>query len=416
MKRLIVGVDPGLTCGLAILSLDGTPLLVSSRREWPFSSLIQIIAQIGEPTIISSDVSPAPEMLEKLSQTFSSVLFTPLISMGTDEKHDLARNYVEHYDFKTENTHEIDALAAAIKAYQHYRNKFRQVDARIKKAGLKISADDVKDLIVRGQTMNRAIQIVLSPDKPSSPQVVSRTVPREERLKNLVIELRKRMVLEKEIAKKVRALNRELRTKIKDSQSEIGNLQEKIIDIRRQQKLQIKREREYQILQDEVNSLRNEILKQSIQLDDYKKRFDRIQRLRELESQGKLVLLKPIETFTKEGLEKAYQLYGIRAGDYVFLLDPSGGGASTAQSLSKRGIRAVITVGPMSHQAKDVFVKYMVPTVSSERIIIEWFEGLPYAHSEGLKKVFREFRDSEDSRALDRLKTIIEDHRKELGN
>lgn len=64
MKRLIVGVDPGVTVGLAAaLSLDGVPISVDSRRNWTFSDLIKAISELGEPTIISSGVTPASALL-----------------------------------------------------------------------------------------------------------------------------------------------------------------------------------------------------------------------------------------------------------------------------------------------------------------------------------------------------------------
>ena len=63
MKRLIVEVDPGVTVGLAALSLDGVPISVDSRRNWTFSDLIKAISELGEPTIISSGVTPASALL-----------------------------------------------------------------------------------------------------------------------------------------------------------------------------------------------------------------------------------------------------------------------------------------------------------------------------------------------------------------
>jgi len=59
-----------------------------------------------------------------------------------------------------------------------------------------------------------------------------------------------------------------------------------------------------------------------------------LQRLRELESKGELILLKPIDRFTAEGLERASKLYEIKPGDYVLLLDATGGGATTARKLA----------------------------------------------------------------------------------
>jgi len=414
MKRLIVGVDPGVTVGLAALSLDGVPVFIDSRRGWAFSSLIHKITELGEPTIVSSDVSPPSEILERLSVKLNAVLFVPLISMGVDEKHQTARAYMERYGLKLKNAHEMDALAAAVKAYQHYRNKFEQVETRIKKQGIKVSVDDVKDLVVRGHTVKRAVQLLQSSGKVKAPPIVKKPVPREEQMKSLIRELRERLIREKERSKRLRESNRELRLKIKGLKTEISHLKDVIEKIRSDQSAQVRREREYQMLLNEVNRLRAKVSEQSARLEDYRRRFDEMRRLRELESKGRLILLKPIEAFTENGLRKAFRLYEIKAGDCVFLLDPSGGGAATAEALAKRGVKAVVTKGSMSHHARGVFEEYMIPVVSHEKLEIEWIEGFPYADLESLKRAIREVGEAETSKVYEEIIAILEDHKKEL--
>jgi predicted RNase H-like nuclease (RuvC/YqgF family) len=127
-----------------------------------------------------------------------------------------------------------------------------------------------------------------------------------------------------------------------------------------------------------------------------------------------MVLLKPVEAFTKEGLEKAFKLYEVKTGDFILLLDPSGGGATTAESLVKRGVKGVVTRGVMSHQAMEVFAKYMVPVIPYEKLAIEWIEGLSYIDSESLRRAVKEVKESEYWKTFEELKTIVEDHRKEL--
>lgn len=414
VKRLIVGVDPGLNCGLAVLTLDGFPLLIDSRREWTFSNLIQTITELGEPTIVSSDVSPASELIDDLSKKLNAVLFTPLISLGTNEKHELARLYTERYEVKAKNIHEVDALAAAVKAYQHYKNKFEQVEAKIKRQGLKVSVDDVKDLVVRGYTLNRAVQTLLSSGEAKASTIIRRVISQEEKMKSFIEELKERIILEKEKSKRLKMANRDLRLKIKTLETEISSLKRKNEEIKNEQIAQIRREREYQLLLDEVKMLRRKITECSKQIEDYRQRFEQLQRLKELESQGKLALLKPVESFTKDGLEKSFKLYEVKTGDFILLLDPSGGGAATAESLAKRGVKAVVTRGVMSYQAMEVFAKYMIPVIPCEKLAIEWIEGLPYVDSESLRKAVKEVKESEYWRALEELKTIVEDHRKEL--
>ena len=189
MKKLIVGIDPGVTVGLAVLSLDGKPVLVESKRGWSLSELLKRISEIGEPTIISSDVSPASDILENLSHKLNAVLFVPMISMGADEKRQIARDYAEIYGLKLKNAHEVDALAAAVKAYRHYEKKFHHVETRIKRMSIKVSTDKVKDLVVRGYSTKRAVQYLQSAEKHKPPPIVKRLVPREEKMKLSLIHI-----------------------------------------------------------------------------------------------------------------------------------------------------------------------------------------------------------------------------------
>ena len=410
-----MGVDPGVTVGLAVLSLDGQPILVESRRGWSLPEIVKKISELGEPTLISSDVSPASEILEQLSHKLNAVLFVPSISMGADEKRQLARDYADLYGLKLKNTHEADALAAAVKAYKHYEKKFEHVEARIKALSIKISADDVKDLVVRGYSLKRAVQHLREVDKYKAPVVVKRLVPKEERLKSLIEELQDRLAKERERIKNLRQTNRTLRARIKNLEAEILSLRETIREIKSKQSLEVRREREYNLLMDELEKTKAKVREYSMKLEEYKRRFNDMQRLRELESQGRLIMLKPIEAFTDRGLQKAFQLYGIKAGDSVLLLDPSGGGAATAEELAKRGIKVVVTKGQMSHNALEIFEKYMIPIIHRDGLKIEWIEGLPYVNSESLREAIKKARKREALTVYHQIRTILEDHRREIA-
>jgi predicted RNase H-like nuclease (RuvC/YqgF family) len=415
MKHLIVGVDPGVTVGLAALTLNGQPILVESRRSWSFAELIKTITDLGEPTVVSSDVSPASELLERLSHKLNAVLYVPLFSMAADEKRQTAKEYAQLYGLKIMNAHESDALAAAVKAFQHYQRKFEQVEVRLKRLSLSLPVDDVKNLVAKGHTIKRAIQMLQDSKHVVAPQIVKRAIPTEEHLKDMIAELEARLAWEQQKSEALRLENRDLRRKVKTLEDEIASQKEITEKVRSRQLSEIRREREYELLSDELQKAKAKLSEYSVQLEDYKQRFDGMQRLRELESQGRLILLKPIEAFSENGLRKAFQLYGIKAGDSVLLLDPSGGGAATAEELAKRGVKVVVARGSMSHQASEVFAAHMVPVVPAEGLKIEWFEGLPHVDSESLRKMVKEASQTEVTEAYEEIKTMLEDHRKEVA-
>ena len=55
-KFTIVGIDPGTTVGIAILSLDGELLYLKSFRGIAPDEVVKLIAEYGKPAVIASDV------------------------------------------------------------------------------------------------------------------------------------------------------------------------------------------------------------------------------------------------------------------------------------------------------------------------------------------------------------------------
>jgi predicted RNase H-like nuclease (RuvC/YqgF family) len=415
MKKLVLGVDPGVTCGVAALTLEGTPIYVGSRRDWKLSDLLKMLTNLGEPVLVSSDVSPAPGLVKKISANLNASVFTPLISLGTVEKQHLARSYAEGYDIKLSNTHEIDALAAALKAYNHFRSKFEQIEMHTEIADSKVSIDEVKELLVKGYSINRAIDYLQArPREKTPPPILTKRIPTERRIKDMLKVLKSRLILEKKERKRLAAENRELNRQIRSLKKEISGLQEKIDEIGGEQLIEIRKEREVHRLQVEVQSLKRRLRRSSGKLSEYKERLNALQRLRELESKGELILLKPIERFTAEGLERASKLYEIKPGDYVLLLDATGGGATTARKLAEKGVRSLVLKTSMSHQARDEFAAYDIPLISAEKVKIEWIAGFPYVKSSSLNDAFERLQTKEVREVTTEVQHIIEEHREEL--
>ena len=89
--------------------------------------------------------------------------------------------------------------------------------------------------------------------------------------------------------------------------------------------------------------------------------------------------------------------------------------AATAEELAKRGVKTIVAKGQMSHNALEIFEKYMIPVVSHDDLKIEWIEGLPYADSESLRKAIKEAEKGEALTVYGQIKTLLEDHRREIA-
>ncbi len=90
---IIVGIDPGTTTAIAVITLDGELRMLHSGRMMPMSEVIEMIAEQGRPLIIASDVFPTPNTVEKIRRAFNAVLGTPSDLLTSGNKIELARPF-----------------------------------------------------------------------------------------------------------------------------------------------------------------------------------------------------------------------------------------------------------------------------------------------------------------------------------
>ncbi|MEM5810925.1 MAG: DUF460 domain-containing protein [Candidatus Aenigmatarchaeota archaeon] len=125
----MVAVDPGITTGIAILDAYGNILDIYSKRDMSRAEIINHILKFGKPVVMSSDVKIVPSSVEKVATKLGCILYSPDASLSLNEKRELTK---ENYHI-LKNDHEVDALAAAIKAWKYYRTLFSKVNNILKK-------------------------------------------------------------------------------------------------------------------------------------------------------------------------------------------------------------------------------------------------------------------------------------------
>ncbi len=129
IKHIIVGVDPGTTVGIAVLDLEGNIIEVESGKNLSVADVIFEIQSFGEPLVIATDRNPAPKSVKKVKAAFKCLLFEPEEHLSVAEKKELLRN-IDPELKKKMNNHEKDALAAALKAFNHFSAKIRNLRKR----------------------------------------------------------------------------------------------------------------------------------------------------------------------------------------------------------------------------------------------------------------------------------------------
>jgi predicted RNase H-like nuclease (RuvC/YqgF family) len=356
----IVGIDPGTTIGVAMLDLEGRPIDVFSSKNYSVSDVVARIISLGKPLIVASDVTPTPSMVKRISSIFATLVPELDESLSLEEKIALAKG--AGYEYK--NAHERDALAASVTAFKRYRKKFSQVQ---KKTPAGMNVEEVKAQVVKGVSISAAI------DRLISVKWANKGVIREE-----TKEEKKSNEESEEIWR--------LRKIIKGKDEKIAMLEELTTALKTmddEKKLKISR------LNHKLDSMRSERRKKMAVLEEIRRRDNTIERLREElndrdeknveqrtiieELKGKRGVkggkrVKLIKSFCHDAISDAHRRYGLKRGDVVFLEDGSGGGASTAELLVKKGISAIIYGKELSHFATNTFLRFRIPTFSIDEM------------------------------------------------
>jgi predicted RNase H-like nuclease (RuvC/YqgF family) len=162
-KGLILGIDPGISTGIAILDLDGNPLLTYSSKNLDRGEILNIVSPLGIVVIVATDVSHPPDLVKKIAATLNAQLYVPQKDLSSDEKHELINKIMEKYPWiNIQDTHERDALVAAYKAYSSIADKIKQAMSKVDEIDLSLDREKIKIDIVRGKSIAEAIEEEIS--------------------------------------------------------------------------------------------------------------------------------------------------------------------------------------------------------------------------------------------------------------
>ncbi len=218
-KYLIIGYDPGMKVGLAAIDLDGKPVLITSGRTLDRSEIANLLLKEGIPAIVATDKNPVPEMVRKLAAMLGAQLYVPPKSLSTGEKELLVRSFCSKHGVSVMNTHERDALSAAIKAFRIYEEKARKLAVKVKSMGLPVNelqkykarlisdeplstiVEDIIDDVVRSSRKLKPVRKVIASNSSSSSDETLRELNRrlDEVVKERELYKEKVRELEKEV-------------------------------------------------------------------------------------------------------------------------------------------------------------------------------------------------------------------------
>lgn len=125
---------------------------MTSKEEPRRGEIIKYILKFGKPIIIASDVNPLPKTVEKIASSLGSKVYFPEVSLSNAEK----MKIIEGYNEKIKDSHQKDALAAALKAFKKYHELFLKVEETLKKLNKEAIFDEVVKMLLEVKTENVA--------------------------------------------------------------------------------------------------------------------------------------------------------------------------------------------------------------------------------------------------------------------
>ncbi|MEM4672815.1 MAG: DUF460 domain-containing protein [Sulfolobales archaeon] len=249
---IIVGIDPGISYGIAIVDLNGVIQATYTVAGGDLGEIIPRITKHGTPIVVASDIRPAPESVRRIASIFGARLYEPEYIPSDSEKEEL----IKDLGYKPSTIHERDALFSAMLFYRKMVPKLQQIDRIIKDLNIRIDPLKVKSEVIRGVDLASAIEgifreILQSEDARSELIVrdfVKEIMTTSARLKKLEEEYQKLLMENKRLKEKISELNRYSLS-----------LQSELESIKRDLRSDVMRDREVSMLSDRLKICLNSV-------------------------------------------------------------------------------------------------------------------------------------------------------------
>ena len=393
------------------MDLQGKIISIKSFKEISRAEIINYIISYGKTVLISTDVYPPPKMVKKLASTLNAKIHHPdkdmsvgskieLVESYIGEKPSLGRSKVIITEKLPQNAHERDALAAAILTYKKYQSKLILAENRSRNAGLPTEQiEEIKIMFIEGKAISSAIQNMvemnLNPDEnnQSNKESISKTCninSKKESLtlhpsSNMISKFKQKIKTQERQIRNLKTKNKVLKGEIKGYKSDLEKLHHKIDKLHYQYTNDILYKKEMASKLSLIKKLQvkyNQEKTLRLELEDNLKSMGSIETI---DSSENVIPIKIIETFTREGILNACEYWKIKNDDLVLLKNSEGGGSQTASQLISMGVKAVLIIENVSHNAEEEFERNMVPLLKADQLDLKIIDQFAIVNNKNLQ-------------------------------
>ncbi|MCU4743673.1 DUF460 domain-containing protein [Natronoglomus mannanivorans] len=400
--HVIVGIDPGTTTAVAIVSLDGSILDVWSSRTSDTADVIEWIVERGRPIVVAADVTPIPETVEKFRRSFDAAPWTPQRDLPIDEKQHRTRE--EPYD----DDHQRDAIAAALFAFDAHEDQFERIARKIPPG---MDHGEITARVVAGEeSVEAALRDLTEDDEPEEESTEHE--PRE-----LTDEEKRIRDLEEQVDR-LQSHVGTLENRLEEKDDRIEELEGELTATRQEERREVRRNREVTRLERRANQLERERDEAREETEALEKKVERMKELWKLDhsnfadvsaKKAGLVPVKVVEKFTNDAIREADEQYGISADDVVYLRDASGAGRSTAELLADFEPRVVLkNGGGLSDIADAILFDREIPIGPADDVAMQEVDELAVAREEDVESVIDDWHDRAKERQKQQKASMVD--------
>lgn len=217
-ELVIVGIDPGTTLGYAVFSMDGTIIAYGSSKTFTLNTLIKHITSVGRCILVGTDKKKVPDFIDKFRVKVGAKVFAPSVDIPVREKRQMTEDYVY------KNSHEMDAIAAALFAYSKVMPLITKVQHAL--AHRSEQFDTIfQTVFLKEISIDKAIaSLKEKPVKQRKEKVVPEVDPKVLKLNREIMQLKKMNTVLKRQNEKLRKENNKLQVVHTDINKKVKRL------------------------------------------------------------------------------------------------------------------------------------------------------------------------------------------------
>jgi len=409
-KPIIVGIDPGMTIGIAIIDLEGNVLYLDSKKEMDRGNIISLIYSYGKPILIATDVKEIPDMVKKLAAQIKAEIYVPSEDIPVIEKLGLAlRALKNNYPG---STHERDALAAAYKAYLFFKSKLSQVESYVSKMDIDLDVEKIKADVIKGVSIANAVEkqineMIKTELNEGNKKIIHNDI-KERNCKN------GKAAIEELIHKieKLRTQKAILENKINELNKYIANLQNEIRVSKSKLKEEVLKDETIEKLNDEIHRLKEIINEVSTNLSIEEKKNEMLRSILFDIMNKKLLLIRRVESLTMKSIKKHEGIYGkLNNGDLVLVEDTKNFENKALEYINAINIPAVILSRENDVLSNILRKRGIIPLNKGKYKIID-LDYFTLVEFSIIKDISIQKKASDVSKRETDLSNIIEEYRK----